>query len=406
MDDGAGWPLGPDQEQLLGELATLLARGGAWRFRHAPVVAANATDYPDRWEENREGIGRVVTRTMWHAFLDLEAVIEDTREPAARDGKRLRKTVIELVDVDDKQIKLAVSAIGNDDVAGLVSHEIGRAYVAYLSRGGHPFRTAEDGLPELATGSIATVVLGLGVVAANSARYDRSAGEVVGRTAYHEHEVAQAGGLDSRDLAFLLAVQATVRDDVLTALETLRPTQARDVAAWREVLDDHEDELIARLGLAADDDPPATRPAEPPPAIIASVFEETQLTKANYGMRVFRVPESRTTIDTVAGGALGFGAGLVLAIVSAAIIGTGVANLIPLAIPTVAGVVMGWLRGRGKRFFRCASCRGFVTASDAECTACGGRIAGEIAHANDRLAREEELEEAERAARDSATAPD
>lgn len=119
-------------------------------------------------------------------------------------------------------------------------------------------------VPSPRLGSIATLCLGLGVVAANAAHYDRSAGEVRGQNGYHEHAIVRIGGLSVDDLAFLLAVQATVRDDMLPALDTLRPTQAECVAAWREVLDDHEVELKRLLGIADDGAfEPLTRPDEP-----------------------------------------------------------------------------------------------------------------------------------------------
>src|SRR5204862_5968224 len=69
----------------------------------------------------------------------------------------------------------------------------------------------------------------------------------------------------------------------------------------------------------------------------------------------------------------------------------------------VAGAVRGWGRaGRKRGYWRCASCRGFVSELDEECNTCGGRIVGPIADPDDRLDREEELEQAEAAAREQA----
>jgi hypothetical protein len=85
----------------------------------------------------------------------------------------VRRTQLELLRADEGRVELVVSSIGNDDVAGIVAHEIGRAYIARLASGGHPFRTMEDGLPGAADGSLATIALGLGVVAANAAHHVR-----------------------------------------------------------------------------------------------------------------------------------------------------------------------------------------------------------------------------------------
>jgi hypothetical protein len=381
------WPPGPGEDQLLGELATMIARGGAWRFVHAAVVAADRRDYPDPWAETRDGVAQVVARTLWPAYLAIDASVEDARTPAARSRARLRTTRLELTRVDATGATFTMAAIGNDDVAGAVSHEVGRAFLGQLALDGHPFRSTASGVPTLALGSIAAVYLGLGVVAANSAFHDRTAGEVIGRAAYHEHQIARAGGLDVSELAFLLAVQATVRDDVLPALASLRPRQAREVEAWREVLDPHEDELRRRLGLdARDDEPPLLRAAAPAAVAARGAFAEADLDKAYFGQRVFRVAETRTVGWAIAGA---FG-GLVLGVTALAIAG-------PIAMPLLAatapaGFVVGWWRGRRVRLFRCASCTTFVDEGAATCRGCGGRIVGAIAHANLRLEAEEALE--------------
>jgi hypothetical protein len=387
-----GWPLESHHEQLVRELAGLIARGGGWRFLHAPVIAADVRNYPDKWEENREGVARVLARTLWHAYLDIDVVLDDTRQPAARDRTRLRETHVELTHIDDKRAELTLSSIGNDDVAGLVSHEVGRLFVAKLAKSGSPFRTTAEGLPDLRLGSIAAVYLGLGIIAANSAHHDRSAGETIGRTAYHEHKIFQAGGLDVHDLAFLLAVQATVRDDVLTALETLRPTQAERVAAWREVLDDHEDELNTMLGVeGVDDEAAPSRPSVPRPVVTKGSFAESNLTKFNYGRPVFRFAETRWGTYCFLGLIAGFLVGVVFAVITFEL------AILMLVLPAV-GLVAGILYGRRIRYFRCASCGAFVTETDPECRICGGRIVKEIANPQDRLELEDQLEDEERAA--------
>ena len=386
--DHIAWPLGPRQHQLVTELASLVERGGAWRLLHAPVVAPTPDDYPDPWHEDRAGVAAVVARTLWHAHLELEPVIEDVRAPDARSTKRLRSTSVRLTGVTDTRAVFEVSSIGNDDVAGEISHQVGRAFVAWLGRTGAPFRTSDDdGLPALAFGSLATIYLGLGVVAANSAHYDRSAGDVRGSLSRHEHGIAHAGDLEWQELAFLLAVQATVRDDVLTALDALRPSQAEEVAAWRALLDDHEAELVELLGIA-DDGEPVTRGAAPRAPTTTGAIDERDLHKQNYGQRVFRVRGTRGSV----GGAVGLASGAVVG--TAVAVGVGAIAILPIAI-TVA-CIGGVLYGRRKHYFRCASCQAFVNETDAECHMCGGRIHSTIANASDRLDREEELERSER----------
>lgn len=384
------WPLDSHHEALLRELGRLITVGGTWRFARGPVVGATSQDYPEAWDETRAGLGRLVARTLWHAHVDAKVVLEDIRSPTAPERRYLRETKLELVRVEPGHLELAVSSIGNDNVAGIVAHEIGRACVALLAGGESPFRSTEKELPDAAVGSIATIAFGLGVVAANAAHHDRSAGETIGQMVHHEHQMAHAGGLDWEDLTFLLAVQATVRDDVLVALETLAPSQAEKVAAWREVLDDHEEELASRLALGdLDGSTPATRAPVPGTVELLTHHDEADLGLPNIGQRVFRYFSGT---HAALYGVLGLFGGLGLGIIGLLIIGTTPLNLIPAGVVTAGGV---W-RGRSKRFYKCATCRSFLLLDDVKCRGCGGSIAGDVDDPNDRLDAEEALEAAER----------
>ncbi len=393
---GATWPLEPDKLRLLEELAGLIARGGAWRFVKGPVAVPDATDYPDPWDESSEGVGRIVARTLWHAHLSVDAVLEDVRDPAAIDRKRLQRTLIELSSTGPTSASFELFSIGNDDVAGTVSHEVGRYFASHAARAGHPFRRVEEDLPTAEVGAIATVVLGLGVVAANAARYYRSAGAFTGTLAYLEHDVVEVGGLDALDLAFLLAVQAVVRGGVPTAFGSLHPTQAAEVASWREVLEGHGDELRGMLALAdADTETPVDRPEAPRSVTVRGAFDEGSAPRVNRGRRTFRVAKTQTVgcvVLGMIGGGLG---GLFVSVLNKAMTPMTAGAIVAL----VAGSYLGWRRsylGKKRRDFECASCEADVQETDSECPGCGGWIVEEIANANDRLAREEELEEADR----------
>lgn len=393
-DGDVRWPPSAAQERLLGQLAELVGRGGAWRFLHGPVVAAGPADFPDRWEPSRAAVARLLARMMWHAHVPLEVGIDDARGYAPPGGSDLRASQVELDRVEASRAWFAIYEIGNDDVAGVLSHQVGRAFAAQLARGGHPFRagvdTTEDDLPDLAAGTLAAVYLGLGVLACNSAHHERTAGKWVANYVQHEHTIGQAGGLDWHDLAFLVAVQATVRDDVLPALETLHRTQRIEVAAWRELLDEREDELRVRLGLSGEPDEAVAapaRPSEPLPLHASALEPEADARKFNTGHRTYRVPHHRGTSSGVLGATAGLTAGVIMGVV-----GLG----LPLFLGAIAvGTLGGFALGRRARFFRCAEprCALVVGADDAVCPHCGGAIAGEIAHPDLRLARDEELDE-------------
>ncbi len=292
----------------------------------------------------------------------------------------MRDTKLALVHAERERFAFALTSIGNDDVAGIVSHAIGHAYATSCASDGHPFRSAE-GSANTALGSLAAVYLGLGALAANAALHDRSAGENLGQRAIHAHQIARAGGAPWQDLAFALAVQATVRDDVLAALTTLHASQAELVAAWCDVLDAHEPELARMLALGdvASETPP-DRPAVPRAAVVHAEHAERDLVRANLGQRVFRVPASSRAAEHGFYGAL---ASIPVVLLGAPLVALGVG---------VAGIVAGSVYGKRFKRFRCASCGSFVARDATECRMCGGRIAGDIARASDRLDAEEALE--------------
>jgi hypothetical protein len=388
--EGAVWPLAGVEAQLLDALAHLIARGGAWRFLHGPVLAPDEDAYPDPWDQSRDALGRVLARTLWHARLDLEVRLEDVRAPGRASDRDLRTTRLELVSVDDRGASFTVSEIGNDDVAGLCAHRIGRVLVARLEDGGAPFRAAGRGderLPGEAIGSVAALYAGLGVIATNAARYDRSAGRTVGNLARHEFQIASAGGLDSRHLAFLLAVQATVRDDVLPALDALHPTQAADVAAWRDVLDDHEDELALRLGLRGADDAPPPRSDAPRAAVVTARFAERDLTTFNLGKRVWAVRRHRGTTLAIPGIVLMPG---ILAGAFALAHAPRAAIALAAISGMIVGPIVGWMIGRRFSEHYCSGCRRSLDMRREACRFCGGKVAGEVLNEIDRLDRDDE----------------
>jgi hypothetical protein len=403
------WSLTEAQLGMLSDLATLIARGGSWRFLHGPVAAADEAHYPDRWDETRAGVARVIARTLWHAHAPFDATLEDVRTPGAQREALLRNTLLQLARIDDRDVRFVLQHIGNDDVAGIAAHEVGRAFVGWLARDGHPFRTIpDDGLPSPAIGSLATVYLGLGVVAINAAFHSRAGGRIDGSMASYSAAISRAGGLDVDDLAFLLAVQAEVRDDVIPALDSLRPTQTERVATWRAVLEGHEDELRQRLGLDGADDGRATaldRPPAPRPVAIAADLDEVTLAKRNHGRRVFRVPHTRLRPHALLGALLGLLGGAA----AAGRLPGGMAGLfMAIMIGTTAGgFAIGRAIGRPRRVYRCATCESFLEATAAVCPVCGGTVAGDIAHHRDRLDAEERLEaEARLAAGHSPDEPD
>ena len=362
------------ERALLGELAELIRRFGADRFVTTNLVRADLRDFPDRWEPTIRAVHAVLYRLFWHAYIDSAIVVEDVRAPAAPDHRRLTTSEIELAEAMRGRTVFHVASIGNDDVAGALAHQVGTAFL--LLAPPDPFREAAPD-PSEAEGSLAAVFLGLGVLAANSARYQRRVSEFVGNSVLSEQQIATAGGLEQHDLAFLLAVQDIVRDEAQDALATLAKVPADLVSARRAELAPHKGEL--RTLLALDDAParPLSRsPAPPKPAEIS----DRDLRKFNAGVRVFRVPFRSWNPPILLGtlGTIGFALG--------PIVGAGTA---------FAGLIAG--RMMSKPGFRCSdpACEAITRAELPICPHCGGTVAATIKHARDRLDAEEEHEERE-----------
>src|SRR5262249_35905166 len=162
------------------------------------------------------------------------------------------------------EASFVVNFIGSDDVVGTLAHEVGVVH-AVLARGdgASPYRAAEvpmleragaddrerevDPDRDLERGSIAAVYLGLGVMAANAAYQQSSqAGRFNGAYVPLEYEVIRAGYLPMSSLAYLLAVQATVRGD-RDVPDGLSGPQRDEVGAWIDALRPDAQALRERL---------------------------------------------------------------------------------------------------------------------------------------------------------------
>ena len=376
-----GWPLDAHKRSLLAQLARLIAQHGAARFVEARLVRADLRDFPDPWKRTLPAVRTLLDRLFWHAYLDAEVVIEDARGPRVAEHVQLLDSDIDLIEAAHGRVVFQVTEIGNDDVAGLLAHQVGLAFAKQAPES--PFREARVE-PTAADGTLAAVFLGLGVLAANSAIYRRHASQLVGREVRSEHKIAMAGGLELDDVAFLLAVQDVVREEPQEdALATLSAAAAERFEDWAVALESHHRELSAELGL---DDAPSL-PLSRTPAPRRTSGDDAPSSKLNAGRRVYRVPHHlyHREIAGVSLGLLGF-----------------LAGLIPGLLTTLAGAVAGRLAT--PRYFRCSDrdCERVMKGELALCPGCGGAIAMTIAHANERLERDEELD----AAAASAAAPD
>ena len=383
-------PAVPDaqtREHLLDVLADLVADGGAERLLAAPIVPGVAA-FPEPWAPTPEGVALLLRRLAWYAGLAREIVVDDLRE-AAPPTERKPATRVELVELRAPQAAapsavpaavFAIGYIGEDEIAGTLAHEIGVAHaLASLRDADAPYRTADRPVVEvdpdrdLEPGSIATVYLGLGVVAANAAFQQYSRG---GRTAYDplEYDVLRAGYVPMSDLAFLLAVQAVARGET-SPPRGLSPPQRDEVKAWLSALRGQTAALRARLGIPDD----ATADARPPVEPFADAMLSPAPPKA--AKNAFRWRTNRGGVGLIAGTVFGVGAAALVA-------SRGMAPVL-----VFGGAAAGHVVGRRRRVPRCSACATVLPPDAMTCRRCGATLRGEIDSLSQRLEAEEELDE-------------
>jgi hypothetical protein len=374
-------PSAPDaatRERVLDVLAELVARAGAERFLRAPVEPG-VSAFPDLWAPTRGGVEALVRRLAWHAELEREGVATiaiDDRRAGKPVTERMPATRIEAHHVREGVATFVLGFVGTDDVAGTAAHEVGVVFAA-LHRPGQadPYRSAE--LPEieidgedLERGSIATVFLGLGVVAANGAFQEYSrAGRFNGAYEPLEYTVLRAGYVPMSVLAYALAVQAVVRGEGMPP--GLAGPQRDEVSEWMTMLRGEAAALRERLGIARDargEDRPS---AEPFADVVVEDDEVEQRT-------AFRWRTNRGTLGLLGGAVCGLGFALLAGRAAA-----------PLLV--IGGATGGHVIGRRVRVPRCSACATVVGIGAGKCPCCGAALRGDIDQLSERLEAEERL---------------
>lgn len=382
-----GAPAEPDaatRDRLLGVIAELIARGGAERFLLAPV-APGPQMFPEPWAPTKTGVTLLLRRLAAHAGLDRTIAIDD-RRAGAPPTERKPGSRLELVAVTKQEARFALGFVGTDDVVGTFAHEIGVAH-SVLNRGERegPYRSQETEVLEPETGdpergSIATVYLGLGVVAANAAyQYYSWAGRFNGAYEPLEFQVMRATHVPLSSLAYLLAVQAVVRAAPGKAAPPagLEPPQRDEVAAWVKELRGDRDELRARLGIAAD----ADAPARATPALFDGAELDDSEQDPVARKNAFRWRTNRGGVGLIAGTVFGVSVAMLIA-------SRGMAPWFAFG-----GATGGHIVGRRVRVPRCSACATVVPQDATRCAHCGAALRGEIASLSERLEAEEHLDE-------------
>ena len=381
-----GEPSQPDREtreQLLGVLAEFVAKGGV-ALLLLPPFAPGPDAFPEPWAPTAAGVQVLLGRLLWHAGLERAVELDDGRFAKAPPTERKPATRVELVEVARDRARFTLDFIGDDDVAGTLAHEVGTLFAAlHRPDRADPYRTAEppaiavDPDRDLERGTIATVYLGLGVLAANAAfQQYSSAGRFNGGYVPLEYDVLRAGALPMSALAYLLAVQAIVRGDDAPP-RGLAPPQRDEVSAWMKALDGERAALSDRLGIATSEllDVLTARPEVVPLADAVSPIEEPAPRATAFRWHTHR-------------GGVGFVAGTVMGMGLAFVVSRGL-----LPITMLGGATAGHVIGRRVRAPRCSACASLLPPGTTTCARCGAVLRGDIENLSDRLEAEERLEE-------------
>jgi len=396
-------PSAPDaerREQVLAALGELIAHGGHAPFL-APPVRPHAAAFPEPWKPTCGGVTALLRRLAWHAGTlgDRTIVVSDERL-GAPPTEHKPQTRVELAEVRARALAFMLVVIGDDDIGGTLAHEIGVAHAALdRAHARDPYRSVQEPViaiePErdLERGSIATVYLGLGVLAANAAFQQYSSRTGIDAYASHVYEVHRAGYVPMSELAFLLAVQAVVRGEASPPAGLGGP-QRDEVSGWIAALELRGDELRARLNI------PVGARGEPRPAVTRFADQVEEGTETGGDDRGEVVPPTDVEASALPArkhafrwqstrGRLGALTGMLL--------GAGIA--IAAAAPearlwlVIAGGGSGHVIGRRVRVARCSACVTVLASPHAEaCRRCGATMRGDIAQLADRLEAEEQLE--------------
>lgn len=258
----------------LDRLAALLAGPGREPFLQAPIVIPDFRWFPDRWTPDMESVRVLTLRLMAYAGLpelDAEcAAFTGNREPAWLPRElhagpwREKHTSALFLGLKDGRAYFGVEAgqlARAENLVGVLAHEVAHAWRRTHALE-HEDRAEEEELTDLTT-----VVLGLGILTANSSyRYDvesiQEGAMALTRTSH------QTGGYIGPDrMCGLLAVQCAVRgDDPREIRKHLGVTQRQCFDSAYEGADGAA--LMERLNLTGEEIEAATPPNSPPRIVI------------------------------------------------------------------------------------------------------------------------------------------
>jgi hypothetical protein len=360
----------PDErEWLIRYLRKLIERAGWKHFVSAPILEPMRTWFPEKWSGSVRDAHIVTQRLMHYAGLERVRVTLEGFESFEDDDEHF-DTAAYFVEIKDGRAHFGVKHDILDDpekAAGTMAHEVAHAW-----RAQHKYVVEESRDREELLTDVTTIYLGFGIFTANNSDRFRTEGDMQVQRWSH----SRVGYLPMQAMAFLLALQATARDDREETAKIERHLEPNQARAFREAMEYFAGEdVLALLSL-----PPRTTWPEieraphkyevlAPDATEAREEEFEQEEQWNRGRYVYRVPKTPSFV-TIAGI-------VVMAIGFSAFLQFGNERVVQVLVAWAAAMVMLIALGNHFRTFRCGDpeCGGTIPPEANACPECGGSIA-------------------------------
>jgi hypothetical protein len=386
-----------EQEQLLRDLAELIAARGSAAFLTAPIVEPSPRFLPDEWTGDLAGTQALLRRLMLYAGLDLDAHLHvyDSEEPRDR-----RHAIAWFAGIEGNRCRFGLDVRQLDDPQSLIAalcHEVAHAY-----RRRHGLEKTDADREEKLT-DLTTVFLGFGIFNTNAADRFRQSAYLKGNLQVTEMSLQRAGYLPVEHMTFLLAAQAVARGlpprRVKALAKLLEVNQAEYLTRGVGHLTAQREEVLTALGLPPDaagpadpDLEPFTRPltgwreVELTPDSVSEATDATETAGPVEGWSIYAVREDgkRYVLLAIFGALLGIVANTLL----------GLFFRLPSLIgPLVLGgaILFPLLLGGGRRYF-CSdtSCGKRIPLGAETCPRCGVPIRRWIKSMKEVFAEEED----------------